>query len=501
MSYGGRVTRPMQSGPLIGLLTHRQWLSVVMLGIVTGSLGLFFSHISQWIPLGFGLAGVVTGHMIIASRFSLPLPQTAILISLVYYLFVPITNIYYPTANPLYKLIDPPSYFAYAVPCLWAAATGWFFAFYRAKPIQLNANMAITDSNLYQGLDLLIIAGMGIVFVMSFVRLPGSIATLAMLAANMRYIGVFGWTLMARPGWKWRLGLVLTVDLFQSVSTGFFLNFLLWAVNAAVVIMFRQRFSTARILAGIALVAVLLPCFQHAKWELRRASWGVALGEQRLVVFGTMYHLNSLNKMPLLFAKVLESSYTLITGEQSDEFIADTALRYNQGWIVARVQKHVPIAEDYANGETVYGAILASIFPRFLMPDKLMNGGNETFTRFSGIQLNSTTSMNLGFVGEMYANYGYALGIIGCGVYCLFFGIIFQRLTAAAHNHIIMLSFIPYILNFAVVSEVGLVDVLNYTVKSLMVAAAIYMGAPAVFSRINRYRAQFAAQQANQRWR
>ncbi len=500
MSYGGPTLFPY-SEPTIALLTHRQWLLVFLFSLFIGSFGFFFNHVSPWIPLGFMLAGISTGHMALASRYNLPLPQTAILISTIYYVFAPITNIYYPTTNPLFRLRDPEIYFEYAIPCLWATALGWSFAFYRAKPVRITEDFANSNPSLFRGLDILIVGGIAISFGMSIIKLPSSIATLGMLAANMRYIGVFGWALSARRGWKWRMVLVLTIDLFESVSTGFFLNFLLWTVNACVVIMFRHRFNKSTIVLGIAMVVVFLPCFQHAKWELRRASWGVALGQQRLVVFGNMYQLNAFNKMPLLFAKVAESSYTLVTGSQSDEFIADTAIRYNQGWIVNRIQKHVPLVEPFCEGETVYSAAVASLVPRFLMPDKLTSGGAETFTRFSGITLNSSTSMNLGFVGEMYANYGYAMGIVACGVYGLFFGVIFQRLANAARTHIIMLSFIPYILNFAVVSEVGLVDVLNYTIKSLIVAAGIYAGVPAVFSRVAAYQSQWRAQHANQHWR
>ena len=52
-------------------------------------------------------------------------------------------------------------------------------------------------------------------------------------------------------------------------------------------------------------------------------------------------------------------------------------VRINQGWIIAKVMDNVPSREPYANGETVKNAIIASIFPRFVDPDKAIAGGHE----------------------------------------------------------------------------------------------------------------------------
>lgn len=467
------------------LLNAQEWFIAFAAGVVTGLVGMLFSGISPWIPLGFVLPGITIAHMILACRHSLPLPQTAVLIATIYYLIAPLANHYYPAGNPLFIMADPEYYFSYAVPCLWSLAFGWFGAFYKANPIQISRAQSYSSPSLLSGLDGMLAVGVLMNLALSRLDLSGTIATVGMLLANMRYIGAFGWIILARKGWKWRLLLVLALEMYTSVASGFFLNFLLWTLNACVVIMFRHRLSTAKILIGLAAIALLMPCFQFAKWELRRASWGVALAQQRLIVFGDTYDLNALNKAPLLMLKVLESGFTLLSGAENDEFIADTSVRYNQGWIVDKVQQQVPSRVDFAGGTTVLAAAISSVIPRFLMPDKLSAGGAETFTRYSGVQLNSSTSMNLGFMGEMFANFGYGLGIVGCGFYSLFLGFIFRKLIEKSHSQLLLLSFIPYILNFAVVSEVGLVDVLNYTVKSTVVAFGIYLGVPIVFRRLN----------------
>jgi hypothetical protein len=477
---------PNQKENRLALLTQQQWMIVIGCSLLTALPGFLFNEISPWIAGGFALVGVATAHLILTCRHTLPLPQAAVLIALLYYLIAPIVAIYYPAENPLYRLRDSETYFAYAVPCLWATAFGWSVSFFGARPLKLRFSTNAGDATMLRGLDLLIFFGLLLSFVSGRIELTSTLGTVVLLLANMRYVGLFGWVLAGASGWQARVLLVLLVEFVRSVSTGFFLNFLLWSLSASVVIMFRQRFSMQRILLVFAFAGMFLPCFQFAKWELRKSTWGTPSGEQQMILFDTVYTINTFSKTPLMIGKVLESSINLVFGNYTDEFIAETTVRYNQGWIVSRIQNHVPDVENYANGETVNAAVIASIFPRFLMPDKLSSGGGETFTRFTGVKLNSDTSMNLGFIGEMYANFGYYYGILGCGIYALFFGLIYNRLVTASRKNAMILCFIPYILNFAVASEVGLVDVLNFTVKSSIVAAAIYFATPIVFAKINK---------------
>lgn len=427
-------------------------------------------EISPWIPSGFFIFGFSVSHFLSTTKKCLPLPQTAVLIATIYYLFAPIASFYYPPKNLLYSILDFHEYFQFAVPCIWATAVGWYFALAKLPSLELSTTLPQRSPQTYVGLDLLIVFGLFVSFLATLTQLPSSAKTLAMLLANTRYIGAFGWMLLGRTGWKGRLALVMTLDLYSAASTGFFLDFLLWTLNAAVIYSFRNTIKPRYIAGSLVCIVFFLPCFQHAKWELRKASWGVGLADQRLTVFGTTYPLTSANKPFLLAAKVLESGYQLTTGQENAEFISDTVIRYNQGWIISRVLAHVPAFEPFANGTTVIDAAIASVVPRAIMNNKVQSGGGANFTRYTGVQLNSSTSMNLGFVGEMYANFGYYGGIIGVGFYALILGLIYRYIVLKSVGNILLLTFVPYVLNFAVVSEVGLVEVLNYTVKSIFVA-------------------------------
>ena len=82
---------------------------------------------------------------------------------------------------------------------------------------------------------------------------------------------------------------------------------------------------------------------------------------------------------------------------------------------------NVPSQTPFARGETIRNALVASVFPRFLYPDKPIAGGRENMENYAGISLNENTSMDISQVGEAYANFGEMGGIIMMFVLGLFF--------------------------------------------------------------------------------
>src|SRR5690606_38855561 len=107
-----------------------------------------------------------------------------------------------------------------------------------------------------------------------------------------------------------------------------------------------------------------------------------------------------------------------------DEIFSDEAamsvlnVRLNQGWIISAIIKNVPENEPFADGETILEAFRATLIPRFLDPEKKKAGGQENFTRFTGLMLHGTTSMGTSIIGEAYANFG----TVGSWVFMFFWG-------------------------------------------------------------------------------
>jgi hypothetical protein len=98
--------------------------------------------------------------------------------------------------------------------------------------------------------------------------------------------------------------------------------------------------------------------------------------------------------------------------------------------------------------------------------------------RYAGILLNERTSMNLGYAGEMYANFGLTGGIVGCGCYALVFGLLFRWIFLRSLARPLWWSIVPFLFFAALKGDDGIAEVLNWTTKAFLVAAGVVLIMP-----------------------
>ena len=188
-------------------------------------------------------------------------------------------------------------------------------------------------------------------------------------------------------------------------------------------------------------------------------------------------------KLPIVWLLYFaEGLYRTATFSLSEEHLARLSARYNHGWIVARVMNTVPELEPYAKGETLIGGLIAALLPRALFPDKYKAGGGEYFERFTQMSLDdpetgeSNTSMNLGFSGEFYANFGFTGGIIAAGLWGLASGLLFRWFCNRGLVSPLWWAFYPYVFFWGMKAEEGIGEIQNWFIKAaIVVAAAIYL--------------------------
>jgi hypothetical protein len=141
----------------------------------------------------------------------------------------------------------------------------------------------------------------------------------------------------------------------------------------------------------------------------------------------------------------------------------------NQGWLVAVTMDRVPRRFDYAEGETIAKSIAAAFIPRILWPDKPEAGGKYNLKRFWGFELRGY-SMNIGSIGEAYANFGRTGGIIFLFFYGLFFNFVLTMLLKWSEKRPSVLCWIPFLFFYAVVVETD-----TLTTFSSLVTGVIFM--------------------------
>ena len=278
---------------------------------------------------------------------------------------------------------------------------------------------------------------------------------LAYILGGLKFVGLFYMFVSKSPAKYYWIVPVFGYLIFDSLSQGMFHDFLLWGCFFIMIWFLFNRSTFGKRLGYILAGFVLIFVIQMVKSDYRDAIANEAVtGKGNNVA---------------IFAEVLSSK---LSGDQSifsDQNIADKVVRLNQGWIVARVMQYIPDHEPYANGKTIKDAVVASIFPRFIMPGKANSGGRDNMERYAGIQLNEYTSMDIGQLGEAYANYGVMGGILFMFVLGLFFNWVMHVIEKKTVKYPDLVFWVPLIFLQVIKAETSMVTILNHLTKTVLI--------------------------------
>jgi hypothetical protein len=282
---------------------------------------------------------------------------------------------------------------------------------------------------------------------------PESLAFAFILVSQLRYVGVLYLWFSPQVAGKWLAGVAVLPLFFATAETAMFHDMLLWSG-----LLFSFWFASRTRLVTFKLAVILATVFaafliQGIKESYRDKVWNAQKGS--------------------LTAEI-QAFWTRLSGIERASMLENAMVRLNQGWIVSHVISHVPSAEPFAGGDTVSDALVAAALPRFLLADKAMAGGRTNFYRFTGMQLNEATSMNLSLLGEAYANFGPTGGMI----FLLFTGFTISASIALclwfAKQHPLFIFWMPLIFYQAIKAETDLNEILNHMVKGGMTAFGCY---------------------------
>jgi hypothetical protein len=130
-------------------------------------------------------------------------------------------------------------------------------------------------------------------------------------------------------------------------------------------------------------------------------------------------------------------------------------------------------------GETLKEGMLNSVKIRILAPGKTKAGGKSVFTRFTQHELSGGTSMDIGQLGEAYANFGFFGGLAFMGLSMAVFGLLFRMIYVKFSRATLAFVWVPYVLGQWHQGESAISDCLDYAVKSLVVIALVALLEPA----------------------
>jgi hypothetical protein len=358
-----------------------------------------------------------------------------------------------------YMLIPSDEYFSFAVPSVIAMAIGYRIPVMRLK-YSSNPKRYLDNVKEYLadkpklGLTLI---GAGVASGIVGIFMPAILKEVFFLAAHLTFVGVF--YVIYSPSKKKRnvIIFVLALMLGQTIATGMFGEMVNMLACSVVLILLGRKISFP-LKIGVAVAGIFfLLVLQAVKLDYRERTWNQGTGAD-----------------PAYFAELVTEKVTspsvLFDNPNKLFFVA---VRANQGWLVATTIYNVPSRHPFANGETIWQSVAAAIVPRILWPDKPEAGGKANLKRFWGYDIRGF-SMNIGPMGEAYANFGVFGGVIYMFFYGLFFNFMLSIILKKAERRPSLVLWIPFLFFYAIGVETDLLSTMGSLVKGLMFTAIAF---------------------------
>jgi hypothetical protein len=448
-------------------LTSEEWALLFAAALLSAAgVAAVSPNVTTWSALGLGFTALVVGHLCLTARRFVAFPDLIVSASCLQWIVAPWLAAKYPSRMVVYHMTLPiDEYLSYAVPATIALWVGLHLPASRI----LSATWALPEIEplskpVRRTLDAAIVIGLIVEVYSEYV--PSQLAFLGYLIASLRFVGALGWMITKTPGWMIRvLVVMLHFVATQSAGGGMFYLVVHWGGYFLLVYGFMKRWRMTMAMAlivgimALGLLQTIKPTFRASLVEERPS--------------GPVEAFTRLTSM--LWERISEGH-----AFDPNADTGDTLVRFNQGWIIARIMTHVPAEEPYAAGQTLADAAIFTIVPRFLVPSKREGASTQLFFRFTGIKLPPNTRMGLGVIGELYANFGRLGGVLATLVYGGVMGWILLFFAVRAQKNPLWWAVAPAVLLPCVEPGFNVEDVTNHIVKGAVVFMIVWKLCPPV---------------------
>lgn len=447
----------MKSSLIVVMVTMLSSLSFGLSGWESTSFGLFAGYFVYFIHL--------IGRKVIIFELT-------VLLALLTWLVVPVLFYhFFNEQNDLailwdkYMLVSSEDYFSFVLPATLLMALGIHLPLQnhslRTMPVELFQRIR----GFLKGKTIVGYSLIGIGLLSSLVKpySPGSLQFVFYLLEHLSFVGLLYLYFSRIPVRKSLLLLGVGVLLVQSISSGMFGELIYISFLAASILLSVTQLSTWKKWLGITLALFLVIILQSVKHEYRSVAWNQGAS-------------------PVFFAKVVSDKITNPETILDPYNLFTIAARANQGWLIAKTMYHVPQHKPYAYGKTIALSFAAVIVPRIIWPTKPESGGKANLKRFWGMEIKGY-SMNIGPIGEAYANFGKVGGILFMFFYGLLLNVFLSLILGIVKSRPTVLLWFPILFLFPVGTETDILSTLNPLFKISLFIGFMYLVLP-VFSKI-----------------
>lgn len=384
----------------------------------------------------------------------IPIKQLILFIALLQWGVAPFLSYHYYTDSDFYFMqIPEETYMAYIFPAVISFFIGLFLPL-RAKS-NLNFKKIIDDFNknkelmMRRGKMLFFIGLTSLIFQPFF---PTVIAFALFLLSKLIFIGAF-YLFAAKVKYRYLyLFLAFIPVIISAAQSSVFHDMFIWGGFLFIIYALINQIGAFKKLLFLSAAVSLFLFVQLIKKDYRGAIQDSTID----------------NRTEIL----AEVATQKLKSDVEEDYFQGLVDRLNQGWIIARIMFVVPTFEPFAEGETIREGIKSAFLPRFLMPDKIESGGYY-FERFTGIPLYGT-SMNLGLVGEAYANYGEEGGILFMFIFGLIINLFLTYIYYKSHRLPEIIFWIPFLFLYMIKAEDDFTTMINQFTKAVYVMIGIF---------------------------
>jgi hypothetical protein len=448
----------MQTIELASKKLFVQVASLLLLAILLTA----FTSLS-WLALSGALFSLfILNKFIFGFGEGIPVNIVMVFMACLQWIIGPILSYYTGINHPFYGMQVPEEYyFSFILPGVILYYLGLSLPLLGVSnlPKLVLSEMGEVASNKQHAAYYLISIG----FVSSFAQkvAPGSLFFFLYLLSQLKYIGCFYLYFNSKKN-NTLLYVIFGTLALDAVVAALFHDLILWGIFFLFIYSMKNKVSLSTKYSALIGGLFFLLILQSVKYQYRSIAWSNA-------------SLSAYDKSELFLSMAWKSmlSSDILFATKTNEL---SITRLNQGWIITRVMNYVPAIQPFADGETIEGAFSAALLPRFLAEDKAKAGGRYMMLRFTGIDLQETTSMNISLIGEAYGNYGRKNGIWFMLLIGIVFSLVLRFIFTMSRENPTILFWIPFLFLQVVKAETDLTTTLNYVVKATIVMLIIFYG-------------------------
>lgn len=409
---------------------------------------------AYWLSaIGMGASAYFFVRLVLATGHDLPIESLILVLASLQWIVGPMCA-YWGLSNhyKFYMYVPEPEYMALAVPSVIMLALGLYGLRYGRRVAFLQDCAEVTGEIVARSRKLPIyLVGVGLVFSYLAGRVPAALEFPVYIFSNIKYIGLI---YLIFSDWltdkKLPLLIAFYLTFMSSLHSAMFHDLLLWSAFVGMYAAYVSKPSLKKKLGLVLLAMIFVAVLQVAKDQYRML----------LMKEGRSDYVSKF--VTAVDNELLEDRIF------ADDNVERLVVRFNQGWIISRIMQNVPSVVPHADGETIITAVKASILPRALYPDKPIAGGRANYQKYTGFELQASTSMGISLLGEAYINFG----LEGAWAFMLVFGVL-TALTIRGFFHLAwkyptIWLWLPLILLHFVKAETELLVQLNFLVKSAL---------------------------------